>query len=83
MGEFLRKFMQLNGKEATITFDHCWFGAQKFKAEKVNVIEDDEKMGIILHGQEKFIYKKHLAEVQMDEHMIMFADDKLKISIKF
>lgn len=83
MGEFLRKFMQLNGKLATIILDHCWFGRQQFEVERVNVLEDSERLGILLHGQEKFIYKKQLREVQMDEHMIMFADDKLKISIKF
>ena len=83
MGEILRRFMQLNGKLATIVLNHCWFGGQKFEAEQVNVIEDAERLGVVLHGQEKFIYKKQMCEVQMDEHMIMFADDKLKISIKF
>ena len=83
MGEVIRKFIQLNGKLATIILDHCWFGGQKFEAEQVNVVEDDERLGVILRGECKFVYKSQLREVQMDEHMIMFADDKLKISIKF
>ena len=77
------KFMQLNGQVAEITLEHCWFGKQKFKVEQVNVIEDDKRLGVILCGQEKFIYKNQLCEVEMDERMIMFADNKLKISIKF
>lgn len=83
MGEVIRKFIQLNGKLATIILVHCWFGGQKFEAEQVNVVEDDERLGVILRGECKFVYKSQLREVQMDEHMIMFADDKLKISIKF
>ena len=83
MGEFIRKFMQLNGKLATITLEHCWFGRQQFEAEQVNVIEDAERLGVVLHVQEKFVYKNRLKFMDMQDGIIEFADDKLKISIKF
>ena len=83
MGEFLRKFMQLNGRLATITLEHCWFGKQKFEVEKVNVIEDADRLGLVLHGQEKFVYKNKLQLMDMQDGIVEFADDKLKILIKF
>lgn len=83
MGEFLRKFMQLNGKLATITLEHCWFGRQQFEVERVNVIEDAERLGVVLHGQDKFVYKNRLQFMDMQDGIVEFADDKLKISIKF
>lgn len=75
--------MQLNGKLATITLEHCWFGDQKFDVEKVNVIEDTERLGLVLHGQDKFVYKNKLQFMDMQDGIVEFADDKLKISIKF
>ena len=83
MGEVIRKFMQLNGKLATIMLEHCWFGRQQFEAEQVNVIEDVERLGVVLHRQEKFVYKDGLKFMDMQDGIIEFADDKLKISIKF
>ena len=83
MGELVRKFMQLNGKLATIILEHCWFGKQQFEAEQVNVIEDAERLGVVLHGQEKFVYKSRLQFMDMQDGIVEFADDKLKISIKF
>ena len=83
MGEFLRKFMQLNGKLATIILDHCWFGIQQFEVARVSIIEDVERLGVVLHGQDKFVYKNKLRFMDMQDGIIEFADDKLKISIKF
>ena len=79
----MRKFTQLNGKLATIILKHCWFDKQRFEAQELKPICDDDRLGLVLHGQDVFVYKTRLREVQMDEHMAMFADDKLKISIKF
>ena len=83
MVELMRKFTKLNGKMATIILEHCWFGQQKFKSENINIIEDDNRLGLNLRGQDVFVLRDKLREVQMDEHTVMFADDKLKISIKF
>lgn len=83
MGEILRRFMQLNGQLATITLEHCWFGKQQFEAEQVNVIEDAERLGVVLHGQEKFVYKDRLKFMDMQDGLVEFADDKLRILIKF
>lgn len=79
----MRKFMQLNGELATIILDHCWFGRQQFEVARVNVIEDVERLGVVLHGQDKFVYKNRLKFMDMQDGFVTFADDKLKISIKF
>jgi hypothetical protein len=83
MGEFLRKFTQLNGRTATIILEHCWFDKQTFEVHEVNVFEDEECLGLILKGQAAFIYKDRLQKFILDDNVVEFADDKLKISIKF
>ena len=83
MGEILRKFTQLNGRTATIILEHCWFDKQTFKVQEVNVFEDEECLGLILKGQAAYVYKGRLQSMEMRDGFVEFADDKLKISIKF
>ena len=83
MIEFIRKFTQLNGHTATIILEHKLFGNQKFQAQEVNVLEDDDRLGLILHGQGVYVYKQRLQSMEILDHFVEFADDKLKISIKF
>lgn len=83
MGEFIRKFTQLNGRIATIILEHCLFDKQKFEAQEVNVFEDKDRLGLIIMGQAVFIYKDRLQSMELRDHIVELADDKLKILIKF
>ena len=83
MKEFIRKFTQLNGRTATIILEHCWFDKQAFEVQEVNVFEDEECLGLILKGQAAYIYKNRLQSMEMREGFVEFADDKLRILIKF
>jgi predicted metallo-beta-lactamase superfamily hydrolase len=83
MGELVRKFTQLNGRTATIILEHKLFDKQNFEAQEVNVFEDKDRLGLIIKGQAVFIYKDRLRLMKLRDHIVEFADDKLKISIKF
>lgn len=83
MIEFIRKFTQLNGRTATIILEHKLFDKQKFEAQEVNVLDDDDRLGVIIMGQAVFIYKERLQSMEIRDRFVEFADDKLKILIKF
>lgn len=83
MGEVIRKFMQLNGKMATVILEHCWFERQRFTTQEVNVFEDGDRLGLVLRGQEVYVYKHRLKLMELHDHLVEFADDRLKISINF
>ena len=83
MEQFVRKFMQLNGRTATIILEHCWFDKQRFEAQEVNVFEDKDRLGLIIKGQAVFIYKNRLCSMELRDNVVEFADEKLKILIKF
>ena len=82
MGEFIRKFMQLNGRMATVTLKHYLFGTQCFRTQALNFIDDHERLGLVLKGQDVFVYKERLCEIELNNNTVIFADDKLKIAIK-
>ena len=81
MQEFMRKFTQLNGIKANVILDHCLFDRQAFHCDELQIINDDVKIGVILMGQEKFLYKQDVkvAEVQGDTYMV--SDGRLGIIV--
>lgn len=81
MQEFMRKFEQLNGKMAKVILDHCLFGKQIFYCDELQTIDDEERIGVILKGQEKFMYKQDVkvAEIRGDRYTI--SDNRLSINI--
>lgn len=83
MGEFIRKFTQLNGRTATIILEHCWFDKQMLETQEVNVIEDEKRLGLVLKGQAIFVYKNQIKKFGLNDNVVEFADDKLKILIRF
>ena len=81
MQEFMRKFTQLNDIEANVVLEHCLFDRQAFCCEILQTINDDERIGIILKGQEKFIYKQHIKTAKMNKDTYTLSDGRLTITI--
>ena len=77
----MRKFTQLNGVKGKVVLEHCLFDVQTFKCKELQTINDNERIGIVLKGQEKFIYKHDikLAEVLDDTYII--SDGRLTIKV--
>lgn len=81
MQEFMRKFEQLNGVRAKVVLEHCLFDRQVFLCDKLQMINDDERIGVVLKGGQIFMYKRNVkvAEVQGDEYRI--SDGRLAIIV--
>ena len=82
MQEFLRKFTQLNGVEVKVALEHCLFDNQRFYCSKLQTINDDKRVGVLLRDHEIFMDKQDVkvAVVQGDEYII--SDGRLKIIVK-
>ena len=81
MQQFMRKFEQLDGLEAMVILEHCLFDSQKFYCHKLQTINDDDKIGVVLKEQTIFMYKQHVkvAEVQGDTYTV--SDGRLTIIV--
>ena len=81
MQQFMRKFQRLNGVEAKVILEHCLFDGQVFNCDKLQTINDDERIGLILKGGQIFMYKRNVkvAEVQGDTYTI--SDGRLTIIV--
>ena len=81
MQRFVRKFEQLNEVRAKVILEHLLFDGQVFLCDKLQTINDDERIGLILKGGQIFMYKRNVkvAEVQGDEYRV--SDGRLTIIV--
>ena len=49
--------------------------------EKINVVNDDDKIGVRLMGQDLYILKKDIQISKVSDKMIILADDIMQITI--
>ena len=61
--------------------EHCLFDKQVFYCEELYVIDDDERIGVRIKGNDIFIYKKELKLFKAIDNMYMLSDGRLTITI--
>jgi hypothetical protein len=81
MEEFLRKFMQLDGKMAKITLDHCLFDRQVFYCDELQTINDDRRVGLVLKNQSVYVDKQHIKAMEIHDDKYEISDDRLTITV--
>lgn len=79
MEEFMRKFTQLNGKEAKVLLEHCLFDRQAFYCDKLQTINDNDKIGLRLKNRKIFMYKQLVKFTDIRENMYIISDGRLTI----
>lgn len=81
MVEFLRKFEELNGRKAKILLEHCLFGRQVFYCEDLHIINDDERIGTRIKGNDIYMHKQDVKFFKAVDNMFKISDDRLTITI--
>lgn len=78
---FFENFNLIENCKAKILLEHCLFGKQLHHCANVQVINDEERLGVILKNQEIFLYKKHITYTKMCDRLIVVSDGQLTITI--
>ena len=77
----MRKFEQLNREKARVVLDHCLFDKQEFYCDKLQTINDDERIGLILKGRAIFLYKQDVKVVEAKDNIYTISDGRLTIIV--
>ena len=72
---------QLQGLRGKATLKHLLFGEQQYGCDELQVINDDEKIGIVVKGAELFVYKQKVVEFCTSGNMFVVGDDMLEIEV--
>ena len=77
----MRKFEILDGKKTKILLEHCLFGKQIHRCDCTQIVNDAEKLGIVIKNQEIFLYKQHITLAKAYDNLFIFSDGKMQITI--
>lgn len=72
---------QLQGLRGKVTLKHLLFGEQQYGCDELQVLNDDEKIGIVVKGTELFVYKQKVVEFCTSGNMFVVGDDMLEIEV--
>ena len=75
------EWKQLQGLRGKVTLKHLLFGEQQYGCDELQVINNDEKIGIVVKGAEMFVYKQRVVEFCVNGNMYVVGDDMLEIEV--
>ena len=75
------EWKQLQGLRGKVALKHLLFGEQQYGCDELQVINDDEKIGIVVKGTELFVYKQKVVDFCADGNIYTVGDDMLEIRV--
>ena len=72
---------QLQGLRGKVALKHLLFGGQQYGCDELKVINNDEKIGIVVKGTELFVYKQKVVDFCADGNTYTVGDDMLEIRV--
>lgn len=81
MQQFMREFGQLNGVRAKVLLDHRLFDGQIFDCDELQMVNDSQRIGVVLKGQEKYIDKCNIKLAEIQDNKYILSDGRLTITV--
>jgi hypothetical protein len=78
--KFFEQWDKLENLKAKVILKHSLFGRQMHNCDVVQTI-NDERIGIVLKGQEIFVDKQDIVCAEMHKNMYTVSDGRLTITI--
>lgn len=75
------KWSQLANKKCRVIIDHVLFDTQQYKCEALQVINNEERIGVVIKGRKLFVYKDYVRDFIVDENSYMVSDNMMTITI--
>ena len=78
--KFFEKWDKLENLKAKVILKHSLFGRQMHNCDAVHIINDD-RIGLVLKGQEIFVDKTKIVRTEEDGGMYTISDGVLQITL--
>ena len=75
------KWGQLANKNCMVVIEHALFDTQQYECEALQVINDDERIGVVIKGKELFVYKSDVEDFWVYDNAYIVKDKMMKITI--
>lgn len=81
MTEFIHYFTQITGLGGKVLMEHSFFGKRVYTCEKFDVINDEDKIGLRMMGQDIYVLKKDVKLSKVYDKMYVLADNFLQLTV--
>ena len=78
--KFFEQWDELENLKAKVILKHSLFGRQMHNCDSLHIINDN-RIGLILKGQEVFVYKHEIVQTEVNTGMYTVSDGTLQITI--
>ena len=78
--EFFEQWDKLENLKAKVLLKHSLFGRQMHNCDVLHIINDN-RLGVVLKGQEIFVDKDQIVYTEADDGMYTVSDGKLQITV--
>lgn len=75
------RWNDLHNKSGKVVLKHNLFGTQEYICDEINVVNDGERIGVEIKGNELFVYKARVAQFLVKGNVYVAADDMLEIRV--
>ena len=75
------KWDQLANKNCMVVIKHALFDKQQYECEALQVINDKQRIGVIIKGRELFVNKQDVEDFWVYDNAYMVKDKMMKITI--
>lgn len=67
--------------QGTVVLNHLLFGEQTYICDELTIVNDHERIGIVVKGKELFVCKQKVVEFCIKGNTYTVGDDMLKINV--
>ena len=78
--KFFEQWDKLENLKAKVLLKHSLFGRQMHDCDSLHII-NDERVGLVLKGQEIFMDKQDIMHTEVHKNMYTVSDGRLTITI--
>jgi hypothetical protein len=75
------KWNELQGLKGKVAVKHLLFGEQQYGCDALQVVNYDEKIGVVVKGAALFVYKQKVVDFCASGNMFVVGDDMLEIEV--
>lgn len=81
--EFTEKFEAINGASGKILLEleHTLWGKQVYKYSSIEIINTEDKLGVVVKNQQIYVYKKDIKLAKAYDNVYIISDSRLQITI--
>ena len=81
--DFVEKFIALNCRNANVQIKHALYGNQKIKKCVLHPFADEDRIGLIIEDEKRYITMDELTHVSINENECCIASNIMEVSITF